>query len=49
MTCVAGMVQNDVVYMAADSMAADGWNQRITLLPKIFVIRSACGTEFLIG
>ena len=44
MTCIIGLVDRGIVYMGADSMAANGWNARVTKLPKVFK-----RDDFLIG
>lgn len=36
MTCIVGLVEDGKVYIGADSAAADGWEVRATLLPKVF-------------
>jgi len=38
------MEHEDKVFMGCDSAASDGWNNRLTVLPKVFQVE-----EFLIG
>jgi ATP-dependent protease HslVU (ClpYQ) peptidase subunit len=44
MTCIIGLSENGQVYMGADSCASNGWEARITKLPKMFRVG-----KFLIG
>ena len=44
MTCIIGLVAEGTIYMGGDSMAAAGWESRVTKLPKVFK-----RDDFLIG
>ena len=44
MTCIIGLCHKGDVYIGADSCASNGWEARVTQLPKVFQIG-----EFLIG
>lgn len=44
MTCIIAMEHEEKVYMGCDSAASSGWNNRPTVLPKVFQVG-----DFLIG
>jgi hypothetical protein len=44
MTCIVGLVENDVVYMGGDSCGSNGWGSEAFAGPKVFKVG-----PFLIG
>lgn len=37
MTCIVGIQNNGVTFMAGDSCAASGWETRVSNIPKVFI------------
>lgn len=45
MTCIIGVEEDGIVYIAADSMSSDGYSSQAVLQPKVFLAQD----KFLIG
>jgi ATP-dependent protease HslVU (ClpYQ) peptidase subunit len=49
MTCIVGIADGNEVWMGGDSAAANGYETRVTTLPKVFIVNTTARERFLLG